>query len=206
MIKQSPDHPRRHFWQIALLLLVIIPFLPEITILVTAAVADIMGWNQKGVCTFESAPVTNIITLSLELATGLILAGIGTPAMWRIVLYAGLIAWLCLCLITASLGWASTRSRLLIGFAVTIVFAFLPYFAPMLAIEILANDNCRPNEAGVGACVMFGGYVGNTDRAVAMGWLAGYGVPLALGVFAIYATVIIIVGVSSRKRVGATVQ
>jgi hypothetical protein len=58
-------------------------------------------------------------------------------------------------------------SRLVLGFAVAVVFAVLPYFGPMLAIANFANANCRPNEGGVGACIIFGGYVGGPYL---MGW------------------------------------
>ena len=81
----------------------------------------------------------------------------------------------------------------------------------MLAIANLVNDNCQPNEGGVGACVMFGGYVGNTEHspvhdAVAMGWLALFGAPLALGIFVIYAIIAIVIGVRSGKRLPTSVQ
>jgi hypothetical protein len=211
MIKQFPRRSDRYLWRLLFLLLMVIPFLPEIVIVSTGAVVGFMGWDKKGACTFHSLPVTNAITYALEMAAGSILAAVRTDAKWLIGFYAGVSAWLCLCLITTYLGWASTLNRLLLGFAAAFAFAFLPYFGPMLAVANLANDNCRPNEAGVGSCVMFGGYIGNARHspvhdAVAMGWLATYGIPLAFGIFGIYAIVVITLLAISGKRGRAVVR
>jgi hypothetical protein len=98
------------------------------------------------------------------------------------------------------LGWSRTRSRLLLGFAVALVFAVLPYFGPLLAIGNLVSDSCQPNEGGVGSCVMFGGYVGPAHDAVRAGWLILAGAPIALGAFIIYAIITIIFRTLSAKR------
>ncbi|MBC9879390.1 hypothetical protein G8O24_18785 [Bradyrhizobium sp. INPA01-394B] len=211
MIKQSLHQSNRYLWRLLSLLLIVIPFLPEIVIVSTAAVAEIMGWDQKGVCTIYSLPLTKIITFALEAAASSILAVIRTDAKWLPVFYAGVSAWLCLCLITIYLGWASPLSRLLLGFAAALAFAFLPYLGPMLAIASLMNDNCQPNEAGIGSCVVFGGYIGNAEYspvhdAVAIGWLASYGVPLAFGILGIYAIAVILFWAGSRKRTRAVVR
>jgi len=206
MIRPLLGNSRRRLWRFALLLLVIIPALPEIVIVMTAAVAEILGWDQKGVCTFRSAPLANIITFSLQAAAGFILAGVRADVIWLNVFYTAVAAWLCLSLTTVSLGWTSTLGRLSLGLAVAFIFAFLPYFGPALAIANLTNDHCRPNEAGVGDCVMFGGYVSGAHDALALGWLAGYGIPLAFGVFAIYAIAVIGFGANSRKRARAVMR
>jgi hypothetical protein len=208
MIKQSPYPSHRYVWRFVFWLLVIIPFLPEIIIVVTATVAEIMGWDQKGACTFYSQPLTKIITFALEAGASWILDFVGNDTMRLNEFYAGVCALLCLCLIMACLGWASTRSRLLLGFAVTIAFAILPYFGPMLAIAGLTNDNCRPNDARVGACLMLGGYIGNAHDspvhdAVIMGRLGWDGIRLAFGIFVVYAIVVIAFWVNSRNRTRA---
>jgi hypothetical protein len=208
MIKQSPYPSHRYVWRFVFLLFVIIPFLPEIVIVVTATVAEIMSWDQKNACTFYSLPVTKTITFALEVGARSIVDFVGNDAGRRIVFYAGVSAWLCLCLIMACLGWASTRSRLLLGLAVASAFAFLPYFGPMLAIGNLTSDNCRPNDARVGACLMFGGYIGNAHYspahdAVIIGRLAWNGFWLAFEIFVIYAIVVIAFWVNCRNRARA---
>ena len=90
MIKQSLEHSRHHLWRLGLLLLVVVQFLPEIVIWLTAALAEIMGCqlDQKSACLIGSLPVSNIIALALVRArAGLIIAGIHTNDLWLVVLY-----------------------------------------------------------------------------------------------------------------------
>src|ERR1700722_8068034 len=213
MTKEFLEHSRCRRWRLVLLLLVVISLLPEIVMGVTVAFAEITGCqpDQTSACVIGSLPVSDVIALALEAGTVVILAGVRTNTVWLVVLYAGVAAWLCLCLIVVTLGWARTLSRLLLGLAMAIVFAFLPYFAPLLVVDYLANDNCRPNEGGLGACKLFGDYVGGAEYspvhdAVVMGWLAWFGIPLALGIFIIYALVVIVIGVSSSRHFRTAVR
>jgi hypothetical protein len=61
IINASLERPRRHLWRLGLLVLVVIPFLPEIVIYLAAALAEIMGcqpdqcesvpaWRPRGRC------------------------------------------------------------------------------------------------------------------------------------------------------------
>jgi hypothetical protein len=177
----------------------IIPFLPEIVILVTATVAVLMGWDRTGLCTFASEPVTRIIDFCLEVSASVILALVEARLGWLLLFYLCISVWLSLCLALANRGWSSTWGRLLIGFCAAVAFAFLPYFGPWLSIAGFLNENCRPNEGYVGACVMFGGYIGNAHDSISIGWLALYGVPLASGIFCVYAMVTVCLGIR-RKR------
>jgi hypothetical protein len=193
------SHPL-HRYRSWFLFLAVIPFFPEIVILVTATVAVLMGWDRKGSCTFASEPVTKIIDFSLEVSASGILALVEARLVWLLLFYLCISAWLSLCLVLASRGWSSTLGRLLVGFCAAVAFAFLPYFGPWLSIASFLNENCRPNEGYVGACVMFGGYVGNAHDTINIGWLALYGVPLASAIFCVYAMVTVFLGFH-RKRI-----
>jgi hypothetical protein len=77
-----------------------------------------------------------------------------------------------------------------LALAVTIVFALLPYFGPLLAIGNLLNPHCQANEGGVGPCVIFGGSVGAPAHdAMRAGWVVLAGAPISLVAFLIYAIV-----------------
>jgi hypothetical protein len=183
-------------------LLVIIPFLPEIVIWITATLAEIMGCrpDQKDTCLIWSLPVSEIIAIALRISAGFVVAATNNGLLWFAVFCGAVTAWLVVCYCALTLGWARTRSRLLLGFAIAVAFAFLPYFGPLLSVAKLANSNCQPNEGGVGSCEIFGGYVGPAHDAVRAGWLILAGAPIALGAFIIYAAVMVMVSAVSRKR------
>lgn len=210
MTTDTPTPPsQRHFWRLAFLLLVVAPFLPEIVIYLTAALAKIMGCqlDQKNACLIGPIPVSDIIAFALQVGAGLIVAARNNGILWLVVFFIVSTAWLVVCFVALTFGWAHARSRLLLGFAVALVFAVLPFFGPLLAIGNLVYQNCQPNEGGVGSCVMFGGYVGPPAHdAVKAGWLILAGAPIALGAFVIYAIVTIIIHAFSAKRAGTEVR
>jgi hypothetical protein len=196
-----------------LLLLLIIPALPEITILATSAIARIMGCeaDQKDTCLIGSLPVSEVITFALQAGAGAVITGVRTSQAWLVAFYVAIIGCLIASYIALILGWARTLNRLLLGFVVTLFFAFVPYFGPMIAIAHLANANCRPDDSGTRPCTIFGDYVGDADYspandAVSLGWLGLYGVPLSLAMFVGYAIVVIVIGVISAKRAVTSVQ
>ncbi|MDH6257811.1 hypothetical protein [Bradyrhizobium sp. BR13661] len=201
MNAQSFHRSRRY--RLLLLLLMIIPLLPELVIIATGTSAVIMGWDQKGLCTFASERLSNIVDLTLGGAVSWIVVAVGKRFTWLVLFYVVVSAWLSLCLILICLGWTARLTRLVLGFAVTCVLAILPYFGPWLALTSFADKNCRTNEAGVGTCVIFGGYVENAHDTVRIGWLAWYGIPLVFGIFGIYA---IVVGLSMipQKRMASS--
>jgi len=147
-------HPRRHFWRVVLLLLLIIPSLPEIAILVAAALAGIMGCelDQKDACLIGSLPVSDIIAFALQAGAGVVITGMRISHLWLIAFYVAIVGWLMVSYIALILGWAHTFSRLLLGFVVALFFAFVPYFGPMMAVSHLANNNCRPDDGGTRPC------------------------------------------------------
>ncbi|KJC47721.1 hypothetical protein UB31_18370 [Bradyrhizobium sp. LTSP849] len=165
---------RRHWWRLALLLLVVLPFLPELAISVVGGLAKIGGCvvDQKEVCLIVGVNVSDVVS-------GLVTAAvvIGSAFAWL-----GLAAvWLVLCYLAIVRGWAGLAARLLLALLVTVVFALLPYLAPGFAIAPFVNANCQPNEGGVGSCLIFGGNVSSAHHTVILPWLIFAGVPIALG-------------------------
>lgn len=191
--------PRRRLWRIALALLVVLPFLPEIAIFAIAGLARARGClvDQDWVCHFAGIRVSDMIANALD--AGLLVAaafGTGVAA-----------AWLALCYATVTLGWARLSSRLLLAILVSAIFSFLPYFGPLLAVGALVNPHCHPNEGGVGPCVIFGGNVGEpAHEAVAAPWFVFVGAPIALGAFVIYAVAVIIIRFVSRRGKALSTQ
>jgi hypothetical protein len=194
---------RGHFWKISFLLLVVAPFLPEITIFAAGILAKLMGCqlDQKTACLIGSIPVSNIIAFALRLGAGSMVAGWTHGTVWFILFCAAVTLWILICFVALTLGWSRTSSRLLLGLVVALVFAVLPYFGPLLAIGNLLNKNCQPNEGGVGPCIMFGGHVGSpAHQAVEAGWVILAGAPIALGAFAVYTVVALLIRSLSRKH------
>lgn len=198
MASRSHKHPHRR-WQLLLLLLVLIPFVPEIMIGIAAGLAKLGGCqpDQKSACLVGSVAVSDIITAALQAGAGAIVAAVRSSYLGFVAIYAVIAAWLVLCYIALSLGWRRKPARLLLGLVIALCFAILPYFGPLLAIANLANESCRPNDGGVGSCLIFGGPIGSPDAspahdAVSLGWMAPYGALLALGIYVIYAVIVIV--------------
>lgn len=183
-------------WRIALLGLVVVPFLPEIAFYATAGLAMLKGCavEQKAACTIGPLSVADILANLLE--AGLLIGGLFA--------FGGVVLWLGLCLVAVIGGWQRVWSRLLIGLAVSLVFAVLPYFAPMIAIGNFAHPQCQPNEGGVGPCVMFGDEVGSpAHESVVAGWFVFWGAPIAFAMLVIFAIVVIVLAVRGRRSAEA---
>lgn len=207
MAATSFEHPLRHLRRLVLFLLLIVPLVPEIVIYATVALARLMGChlNQKEACLIGALAVSDVIGWALQVCAGFIIAAVSNSFVWLAAFYVVVAAWLVACHAVIIRGWRRTSLRLLLGFFVTFIFIFLPYFAPTLAVAALDNENCRPNEGGIGACMVFGGYVGSADHspahdAIIMGWLAPIGAVMALAIFLVYAIVVGIAGVVAARR------
>jgi hypothetical protein len=194
-------HRRRRFFRLVLLLLITIPFVPEIIIVATVAFARLIGCHpdQKGACMIGAVPVNEVIGLALAVTASFVVAHAGNLA-WLAAIYLSLAAWLAACFFVLVQAWTRLPSRLWVGFAVALLFAFLPYFGPMTAIANITDHNCRPNEGGVGSCILFGAYVAPAHDAALMQWQVLIGGPLALGTFAVYAILVIVASRPSTKR------
>lgn len=193
------------WWWLALLLLVVVPFLPEIAIYVVTGLAKLQGCDvvDKTECKIGTWQVSEIVAISLRAAVQI--------AEWMAD-YGIAVVWLTSCYLAITFGWRNRVDRLLLGLAVTIVFAVLPYLGPFLSISHLVNPNCEPNAGGVlrhleGTlnipgdtpikCVMFGGDVGNVahETVSLILNLLLTGVLVALVAFVAYA----IVEVTARR-------
>jgi hypothetical protein len=172
--------PRHRVWRLALLLFVVLPFLPEIAIHAIAGLAHANGCviEQKDVCLIAGAKVSDVIsdllTVGLSVAG---FAGVGMAAVWLVI-----------CYLLIPRGWEGRGARISLALLATLIFAVLPYLAPGFAIAPFENARCHPNEGG-GPCAMFGGDVDGAHQTAALPWLIFAGVPVALGTAVVYAII-----------------
>ncbi|TWB64951.1 hypothetical protein FBZ94_102495 [Bradyrhizobium sacchari] len=174
------------------MLLVVFPFVPELVILLTSLFAGLSGCrpgSDTGCPVGSSA--AEIIRHALE--AGFLVGsrfGDGLAALW-----------LAACCWLITLGWLRLWTRLLLAFAVSLICAFVPYFGPMLSISHLVNPKCSPNEGGVGDCFVYGNDVGGAaHKVVSLGWRIIEGAPIAIGIFAVYAIVAVIIELRARRQ------
>jgi hypothetical protein len=184
-----------------LLSFVLIPLLPEILILAVSAYAVTVGCEADArlACAVGPPSASGVIRSALKAAYA-----IGSKfADDNIV-----VAWLVCCFLLIILGWSRLASRLLLAFGVTLIFAVLPYFGPILAIGPLVNPKCRPNEGGVPPeCTIYGGDVGNAAHdAVRLGWKFFYGAPVALVAFVVFAVLVLGAHLISGRRTASREQ
>ncbi len=181
-----------------MLSLVLLPLLPEVLIIAASAYARAVGCqiDAKMACAVGPPSATETIRAALQAAYV-----IGSKfADDNIVL-----AWLASCYFLIILGWSRLSSRLLLALGASMIFGFLPYFGPILAIGPLINPNCRPNEGGVPPeCMIYGGDVGNAAHdAVRLGWKFFYGAPVSLGAFVVFAILVLGAHLFSRRRIAS---
>jgi hypothetical protein len=187
-------------WRGALLALVVLPFIPEVLILATSAYAAVVGCQiaSEIACAVGPPSASDVIRAALQAAYF-----IGRKfADGNVV-----VAWLVLCFLLIVFGWVRLSSRLLLGLAVSLIFAFLPYFGPMLSIGPLENPACNPNEGAVGRCKIYGGNVDSAAHdAVRLGWKIFDGAPFALGTFLIFAIIAIAMHFLAKKPIAPPIK
>jgi hypothetical protein len=207
MTTKSAKHSHRYLARFALLLLVVIPFVPEIVITTVVALARRKGCVPDQACRIGSLAVNDIIDWGLRAGAGARVAAsdASLPGF-----YLAIAGWLVMCYIVLNLGWARVASRLLLGLAVALVFALLPYFGPSLSIASLINeDTCPVNNKGIydpSLCKIFGGKLSDPDIAARALLDLPHGGLLAIGVFVIYAVVVVVTGAVSARRPVETEQ
>jgi hypothetical protein len=198
MTTKSVKHPHYHLARLALLLLVVIPFIPEIVVTATAALGRLKGClpDQKDACQIGPVAVSDVINWALH-----------AKASWMASetrlenFYLAIAGWMLACYVALTLGWTRVSSRLLLGFAVALVFALLPYFVPILTIADLLNEaSCKPT--GGGNCRIFGGMVSGIYAAIRMArWDTVFdGALVAFGMYFVYAVVVALAGVVAARR------
>lgn len=177
---QSKEISERRFWRLLLVALVVLPLLPEITTLAVSEIAELRGCHlgdETACATGSMWSPTTIIRLALNVSYLVSLSfGSGAVAVWLVV-----------CYVSITQGWTHLVSRLTLGFLVSLIFGFVPFFAPMISVGRLVNPNCQPNEGGIGPCVAYGGDVGNiVHYNIALAWEVLTSAPVALGAFVLY--------------------
>ena len=102
--------------------------------------------------------------------------------------------WLALCYLTIVRGWERRFGRIVLALGVSIIFAIVPYFGPMISLSPLVNAECHPNEGGIPPwCRIYGGDVGDpAHEAVRIGWKFFIGAPLAFLTFFFFTTVLLL--------------
>jgi len=184
MNSQSADKVRQRRWRVALSAFVLIPLVPELVILFTSLLAQIRGCRvQSDVpCPVGLATAADVIRHALE-------AGSFVGYRFSEGIAA---AWLVACYVFVTYGWSQRWSRLLLAFAISVLYSFAPYFGPGLSIDHLVNDDCIPNEGFIGPCRVYGGNVGSIAHdTVRLGWRIIAGAPIAYAAFLIFAVVVI---------------
>lgn len=203
MLKTRPEQSQRHRWRVALLVLAIIPLLPEILIWIIAALARLKGCQpgDQSACLIGPVRAGEVIYLSLEVSAGMIVRSAQHSLAWQLGFYAAIAAWIGLCFVVLVRGWTRLWSRLLLGFGVIVVVGVLPYFAPQLAIANLIGIHCDPNAAAthLRPCKIFGGPIGDAaDAVVILGeplnslLLAGLGMLVAAAMWVVFAIVVVL--------------
>jgi hypothetical protein len=169
-------------WRSILLILVLLPFVPELAIRMIAAGAALRG------CAPADASACMVGPLSFG---SLLRAAITAAVAAAMALgFGGVVVWLTLAFVAVQRSFATAPVRLVLGFVLTVTFALGPYLAPGLAVADLLHGDCRPQEAGVGACRLFGEAMGKAanDTQVVQ-WFAFLAGPVALVMFVVYAFV-----------------
>jgi hypothetical protein len=190
METNSERNGGRGRWRIALLALVLIPFLPEIVVLFASFGAQVGGCEPgaNALCHLGPLAASSVIRGALQ-AGSLIAVGFsfGLSAVWLAVCYLAIV-W----------GWRQRWSRIVLALAASVLFAILPYFGPMLSISPLVNAECHPNEGGIPPwCRIYGGDVGDpAHEAVRIGWNVFLGAPLALLAFVAF---VIVLALTDRR-------
>ncbi|MEO8321590.1 MAG: hypothetical protein ABI561_25080, partial [Bradyrhizobium sp.] len=164
MAKEAIERSHRHSARLKLLLLVLIPFIPEI-----------------------------IIFAILQRGADSIVDFVANPGAWQAGIYLAIAGWLVVCCVAVSQGWSAVPSRLLLGFAVALVFAILPYAGPGLAIVCIKAFGGNVNEDAYTAAVQL-----IESKYTVIGAL------LAIGIFVVYAIFVIATGVASSRRPAET--
>jgi hypothetical protein len=201
MSAETDGRLRRWLWRGTLLSLVLLPLLPEFLIIATGAYAGAVGClvDSNMVCAVGPPSASQIIRAALLAANF-----IGR----KFADYSIVAAWLALCYVAITFGWSRLSSRLLLALGTSLIFAFLPYLGPILAIWHFANPECNPNEGGTPPeCKIYGGNVGDAAHdAVRVGLKFFYGAPVALAAFVVFLILTLGARLVFRRRLASRTQ
>jgi hypothetical protein len=200
MTAQSIQRGHRQLWpwRLAFLLLVVLPFLPKISIYVVISLAKITSCHVGEGETCLAGPISVSRTIVAALGADW---GSGAGFIVNILVTCIPVAWLAVCYLAVNQGWARTVSRILLALIATLIFAALPYFASLPAFGNFVAPDCQPYRGGFGVCELFDGNIGGAPHILMIQvWLGFIGVPIGLLAFLFYVVVILV------KREAATAQ
>lgn len=189
--------PRRIWWRFALLVLVVLPFLPDLAIYAVGGLAKVNGCvaDQKEICRIAginvSKALSGLVTTSIVIGSAFVL---GLTVVWLVV-----------CYLVIARGWAGFVARCVLALSVTVIFARLPYLAPYSVIAPLADPSCKPSGGG-GPCPIFGGDVSSAHHTDALQLLVWPGDVIALSTAAAYAIVAAIIKAWRARARGQPAQ
>lgn len=144
----------RQMWSVALLLLLIFPFLPEIIAYVLMALAKAQG------CTLEQS-VPCPLTPSMSIGDAIIQALVAGSNRGLIFAIGVAAIWLFVCCFVILQAWKKTATRLSLGFVVCTIFGALPYTGPAIVLGSLANPYCHTtSDVGIHKCMAYGVNIG----------------------------------------------
>lgn len=166
-------------WKVVLTSLVLLPFLPTISVYTIAALAKVKGCNvgEEAICIAKAISVSRALVEMKAQKAGLGLL---------IFLFISL-TWLALCYLSVRLGWKRTASRMLVGLVVTVIFAGFPYFAALPAAGSFVEPQCKPDGGGFGICGLFEGAIGGAPHIFSIQvWVSVIGVPFGIVAYLLY--------------------
>jgi hypothetical protein len=181
MTTTSADRRTRR-WRLVLLVLVVVPFAPELAIRLVAGAAALHGCApaDAAACTIGPLSLGDLLRHAIEAA---VLAAMTLG-------FGGIVVWLTLVFVAIHRGCSTVPVRLLLAFVLTVAFALAPYLAPAVAVADLLHGDCQLREVGVGACRLYGTAMGRAaNETQVVQWFAFLAGPVALVMFAIYAFV-----------------
>jgi hypothetical protein len=190
----------RKWWRTLLLVLVVAPLLPAITIAISVAVAFAAACtrDQHTPCLIASIPVGDVISVALQVsATGILKFRAQYSETYLLLAFG---AYLGMCYLSILSGWHRLRTRLALGAVTSVLFAFVPFMLPTIVVNVLAYNGCMPSAGGGKPCAIFGEDVGNpADDAIVLGAkLASASTGLVLCMLALYTVITVLIALGKR--------
>lgn len=181
--------PRRNFWRLVLLLLLIVPAIPSIFLLIVSFYGKAAGCDPAGaVCVIGGRSLGDVAKRSLDAAAGFAAFFVFLGGFW-----------FALALLPIHRAFAGAGARLLAALFTagwSVIGAIVMGFVALVNIA----SHCSFNEGGVGTCRIFD--VGTTSGhhiGTAI-WGVMIGVPLAGLIFLVYAVIVTIVANKTKQK------
>jgi hypothetical protein len=176
-------------WRKTLVVLLIVPFLPEIIASATILFAKAKGCTLVQTCTLTpNTSPADVIGQALQTGSDRnVLFGVGLAAIW-----------LAICYFVVLRGWHKAPVRLRLGILICVIFAILPYLWPGIVLGAVTNPFCDlVSTVGVTKCLVYKVDIGRAAYSAAGTWLWSFlGGPIAFVCFLVY---LIILSVKARR-------